>query len=155
MREIRPSGDRRKGPLLNSGDPLRLQPRSCLWMCCRRLKGGRGCFCATPFRSHIAFSGGKDFLLGLSCFNLLAVLIHSVIPFLKFCVGQKVHVGFGHAAFPAITAVGKGLDAYVAVDASGTFSETKRPGLRISVNGQVTIKHQLTSYQNNTTIATI
>jgi nicotinamidase-related amidase len=30
------------------------------------------------------------------------------------------------AAFPAITAVGKGMDAYVAVDASGTFSETKR-----------------------------
>src|SRR5438874_4117439 len=30
------------------------------------------------------------------------------------------------AAFPAITATGKGLDAYVAVDASGTFSETKR-----------------------------
>src|ERR1700693_1236376 len=30
------------------------------------------------------------------------------------------------AAFPAITAVGKGLNAYVAVDASGTFSETKR-----------------------------
>jgi nicotinamidase-related amidase len=30
------------------------------------------------------------------------------------------------AAFPAITAIGKGLDAYVAVDASGTFSETKR-----------------------------
>src|ERR1700693_3117586 len=30
------------------------------------------------------------------------------------------------AAFPAITAVGKRLDAYVAVDASGTFSETKR-----------------------------
>ena len=30
------------------------------------------------------------------------------------------------AAFPAITAVGKGLDAYVAVDASGTFSATKR-----------------------------
>jgi nicotinamidase-related amidase len=30
------------------------------------------------------------------------------------------------AAFPAITAVGKGLAAYVAVDASGTFSETKR-----------------------------
>lgn len=30
------------------------------------------------------------------------------------------------AAFPAITAVRKGLDAYVAVDASGTFSETKR-----------------------------
>src|SRR5580692_9737805 len=30
------------------------------------------------------------------------------------------------AAFPAITAIDKGLDAYVAVDASGTFSETKR-----------------------------
>ena len=30
------------------------------------------------------------------------------------------------AAFPAITAVGKGLDAYVAVDASGAFNETKR-----------------------------
>src|SRR6202162_5889181 len=30
------------------------------------------------------------------------------------------------AAFPAITAGGKGYDAYVAVDASGTFSDTKR-----------------------------
>ena len=30
------------------------------------------------------------------------------------------------AAFPAITAIGKGFDAYVAVDASGTFSATKR-----------------------------
>jgi len=30
------------------------------------------------------------------------------------------------AAFPAMTAVRKGLDAYVAVDASGTFNETKR-----------------------------
>jgi len=30
------------------------------------------------------------------------------------------------AAFPAITTIGKGLDAYVAVDASGTFSVTKR-----------------------------
>src|ERR1700741_3152000 len=30
------------------------------------------------------------------------------------------------AAFPAITALGKGYGAYVAVDASGTFSETKR-----------------------------
>jgi nicotinamidase-related amidase len=29
------------------------------------------------------------------------------------------------AAFPAMTAVSKGLDAYVAVDACGTFSETK------------------------------
>ena len=30
------------------------------------------------------------------------------------------------AAFPAITAVGRGLDAYVAVDACETFSQTKR-----------------------------
>ena len=30
------------------------------------------------------------------------------------------------AAFPAISAIGRGFDAYVAVDASGTFSETKR-----------------------------
>lgn len=30
------------------------------------------------------------------------------------------------AAFPAMTAVAKGMDSYVAVDASGTFSETKR-----------------------------
>ena len=29
------------------------------------------------------------------------------------------------AAFPAMTAVSRGLDAYVAVDASGTFSDTK------------------------------
>jgi len=37
--------------------------------------------------------------------------------------GLSLEVG---AAFPAITAVGKGLDAYVAVDACGTFSQTKR-----------------------------
>jgi len=30
------------------------------------------------------------------------------------------------AAFPAITAVSRGMDAYVAVDACGTFSQTKR-----------------------------
>jgi nicotinamidase-related amidase len=30
------------------------------------------------------------------------------------------------AAFPAMTAIGMGFDAYVAVDASGTFSKTKR-----------------------------
>lgn len=30
------------------------------------------------------------------------------------------------AAFPAMTAVARGLDAYVVVDASGTFSDTKR-----------------------------
>jgi len=43
------------------------------------------------------------------------------------------------AAFPAITAVGKGLDAYVAVDASGTFSETKRQAglLRMAAAGVI------------------
>jgi len=43
------------------------------------------------------------------------------------------------AAFPAITAVGKGLDAYVAVDASGTFSETKRQAglLRMQQSGVI------------------
>ncbi len=30
------------------------------------------------------------------------------------------------ATFPALTAISKGLDAYVAVDACGTFNETKR-----------------------------
>lgn len=30
------------------------------------------------------------------------------------------------AAFPAMTAVARSLDAYVAVDASGSFSATKR-----------------------------
>src|SRR5712664_742901 len=30
------------------------------------------------------------------------------------------------AAFPAITAISRGLDAYVAVDACGTFNQTKR-----------------------------
>lgn len=30
------------------------------------------------------------------------------------------------AGFPAMTAIGRGLDAYVAVDACGTFSQTKR-----------------------------
>jgi nicotinamidase-related amidase len=43
------------------------------------------------------------------------------------------------AAFPAITAVGKGLDAYVAVDACGTFNETKRQTglLRMSQAGVI------------------
>ena len=41
------------------------------------------------------------------------------------------------AALPAITAVGKGLDAYVAVDASGTFSETKRQIGRASCRERV------------------
>jgi hypothetical protein len=86
MREIRPSGDRRKGPLLNSGAALRRQPRSCLWMCCRRLKGGGDAFALLHLGLTSRFRG-KDFLLGLSCFNLLVVLIHSVIPFLKFCAG--------------------------------------------------------------------
>jgi nicotinamidase-related amidase len=47
------------------------------------------------------------------------------------------------AAFPAITAVGKGLDAYVAVDACGTFNETKRQTglLRMSQAGVILADH--------------
>jgi nicotinamidase-related amidase len=42
------------------------------------------------------------------------------------------------AAFPAMTAIRKGLDAYVAVDASGTFSETKRQaGLLLMAQARV------------------
>lgn len=43
------------------------------------------------------------------------------------------------AAFPAMTAVARGFDAYVAVDASGTFSETKRQAglLRMAQAGVV------------------
>ena len=43
------------------------------------------------------------------------------------------------AAFPAMTAVARGLDAYVAVDASGTFSQTKRQAglLRMAQAGVV------------------
>ena len=43
------------------------------------------------------------------------------------------------ALFPAITALGKGYDAYVAVDASGTFSQTKREAglLRMTQAGVV------------------
>jgi isochorismate hydrolase len=49
------------------------------------------------------------------------------------------------AAFPAITAVGKGLDAYVAVDASGTFSETKRQvGLLRMLQAGVTLSDYAT-----------
>jgi hypothetical protein len=40
--------------------------------------------------SHRVF-GGKTSYWVFSCFNLLVVLIHSVIPFMKFCVGQKVY----------------------------------------------------------------
>ena len=57
--------------------------------------------------SHRVF-GGKEFLLGLSGFNLLVVLIHSVIPFLKFCVGQKVYVGFCHDAARLVHRVNNG-----------------------------------------------
>jgi nicotinamidase-related amidase len=44
------------------------------------------------------------------------------------------------AAFPAMTAVARGLDAYVAVDASGTFSATKREAglLRMNQAGVIT-----------------
>src|SRR6266446_4223940 len=49
------------------------------------------------------------------------------------------------AAFPAITAVGKGLDAYVAVDASGTFNETKRQvGLLRMLQAGVTLSDYAT-----------
>ncbi|WP_245444808.1 isochorismatase family protein [Pseudaminobacter soli (ex Li et al. 2025)] len=49
------------------------------------------------------------------------------------------------AALPAITAVGKGLDAYVAVDASGTFSETKRQaGLLRMANAGVVLSDYAT-----------
>jgi hypothetical protein len=49
------------------------------------------------------------------------------------------------AAFPAITAVGKSLDAHVAVDASGTFSETKRQaGLLRMLQGGVILSDYAT-----------
>jgi nicotinamidase-related amidase len=43
------------------------------------------------------------------------------------------------AALPAMTAVARGLEAYVAVDASGTFSDTKRQAglLRMAQHGVV------------------
>jgi len=43
------------------------------------------------------------------------------------------------ALFPAITALGKGYDAYVAIDASGAFSQTKRQAglLRMTQAGVV------------------
>lgn len=43
------------------------------------------------------------------------------------------------AAFPAISAIGDGYDAYVAVDASGTFNDTKRQAglLRMQAAGVV------------------
>ena len=43
------------------------------------------------------------------------------------------------ALFPAITALGKGHDSYVAIDASGTFSQTKRQAalLRMAQAGVV------------------
>jgi hypothetical protein len=50
----------------------------------------------------------------------------SRIPGAEARCNRALRSARGCAAFPAITAVGKGLDVYVAVDASGTFSETKR-----------------------------
>jgi nicotinamidase-related amidase len=43
------------------------------------------------------------------------------------------------AAFPAMTAVARGFDAYVAVDASGTFSQSKREAglLRMQQHGVI------------------
>src|SRR6478735_7214409 len=49
------------------------------------------------------------------------------------------------AAFPAMTAVARGLDAYVAVDACGTFSETKhRTGLLRMVQAGVVVSDYTT-----------
>ncbi|WP_186099897.1 isochorismatase family protein [Burkholderia gladioli] len=47
------------------------------------------------------------------------------------------------AAFPAMTAVARGYDAYVAVDASGTFSDTKRQTglLRMQQAGVIVSDH--------------
>jgi nicotinamidase-related amidase len=54
------------------------------------------------------------------------------------------------AAFPAITAVGKGLDAYVAVDASGTFSKTKRQvGLLRMIQAGVILSDYATLINDN------
>ena len=48
------------------------------------------------------------------------------------------------AAFPAIAAVGKGYDAYVPVDACGTFSQTKREAglFRMHQAGVILSDHQ-------------
>jgi hypothetical protein len=107
MREIRPSGDRRKGLLLNSGAALRRQPSSFLWMCCRRPKGGGDAFALLHLGLTSRFRGER-LPIGLSCFNLLLVLIHSVIPFSKFCVGQKVYGGFCHDAASLVHRVNNG-----------------------------------------------
>jgi nicotinamidase-related amidase len=49
------------------------------------------------------------------------------------------------AAFPAMTAVSRGLDAYVAVDACGTFSETKhRVGLLRMIQAGVVVSDYTT-----------
>jgi len=49
------------------------------------------------------------------------------------------------AAFPAMTAVSRGLDAYVAVDACGTFSETKhRVGLLRLIQAGVVVSDYTT-----------
>jgi nicotinamidase-related amidase len=49
------------------------------------------------------------------------------------------------AAFPAMTAVSRGLDGYVAVDACGTFSETKhRTGLLRMVQAGVVVSDYTT-----------
>ena len=58
-------------------------------MYCRRLKGSGEAFALVHLGLTSRFRG-EDFLLGLSYFNLLVVLIHSVIPFMKLCVGQRV-----------------------------------------------------------------
>src|SRR2546428_6617960 len=49
------------------------------------------------------------------------------------------------AAFPAITAISRGLDAYVAVDACGTFNDTKRQlGIARLMQAGVIVSHNPT-----------
>src|SRR5262249_27152439 len=56
------------------------------------------------------------------------------------------------AALPAITAVGKALDAYVIVDASGTFSETKRQvGLLRMLQASVILSDYATFWSSSRT----
>ena len=60
------------------------------------------------------------------------------------------------AALPAITALGKGYEAYVAVDASGTFSETKRQaGLLRMQQAGVILSDTLRSWSRSSRITPV
>jgi hypothetical protein len=80
--------------------------------------------------------GKTGFRIASQCINLYAGG-----EFIDVVSRQQIVAGISLevcVAFPAITAVCKGLDAYVAVDASGTFSETKRQvGLRMLQAGVI------------------